>query len=71
MKKSQKLAVGFGAAAVLLGGAGAVAAANTIGGGPAPQGQALVTDQPGTGPETPGQVEVPEPGDTPDGPGQQ
>jgi hypothetical protein len=53
------------AAVVLLGVGGAVAAAQVFS-TPAPQGPAVITDQPGS----PGVVDVPEPGDTPDSPGE-
>jgi hypothetical protein len=69
LKKRQLLAGGFAAAAVLLGIGGAVAAAHPFGGAPAPQGPATI-DEPVNGSDTPGVPDLPEPGDTPDGPGQ-
>jgi hypothetical protein len=69
MKKRNIIAAAFGAAAVLLGIGGALAAANPIS-TPAPQGPAVIIDQPGNGPDLPGVVDAPEPGDTPDGPGE-
>jgi hypothetical protein len=67
MNKKIMIAAAF--AVFLLGVGGAVAAANPFG-APAPQGPAVITDQPGNGPDVPGVVDVPEPGDTPDGPGE-
>lgn len=64
MNKRQMVAGGFALAAVLLGDAGAVAAAHPIR-GPAPQGPAATSDQP----DTPGLPDLPEAGDTPDAPG--
>ncbi len=58
------IAAGFAAAALLLGGAGAVASATTIN-GPVLQ-SPVVTDTPSNGPDTPGVPDTPEPGDTPD-----
>jgi hypothetical protein len=69
MKKRHIIAAAFGAAAVLLGIGGTLASANPIG-TPAPQGPAVIIDQPGNGPDLPGVVDAPEPGDTPDGPGE-
>jgi hypothetical protein len=69
MKKRHMIAAAFGAAAVLLGVGGALAVANPFS-TPAPQGPAVLTDQPGNGPDLPGVVDVPEPGDTADGPGE-
>jgi hypothetical protein len=66
MNKKPMIATVF---AVLLGVGGAVAAANPFS-TPPPQGPAVITDQPGNGPDQPGVVDVPEPGDTPDGPGE-
>jgi hypothetical protein len=64
MKTRQRVAVGVAAAVVLLGGAGTIAAAHTFSGPPA-QGPAL-TNEPANGPDTPGVVDPPEPGDAPD-----
>jgi hypothetical protein len=69
MKKRHMIAAAFGAAAVLLGVGGALAVANPFS-APAPQGPAVLTDQPGNGPDLRGVVDVPEPGDTADGPGE-
>jgi hypothetical protein len=65
MTTHKKVACGLAAAAILLGAAGSVAAAHTLG-GPAVQGPAVV---PADHPDSPGVVDTPEPGDTPDGPG--
>jgi hypothetical protein len=63
MPKRRTLAAAIAAATLLLGGAGAVAYANTMS-VPPPQGPAAATN----GPDVPGQPDLPEPGDTPDGP---
>jgi hypothetical protein len=65
MKRRNVIAATVAAAVVLLGVGGAVAAAHPFS-TPAPQGPAVITDQPGST----GVVDVPEPGDTPDGPGE-
>ena len=81
MHKRQLIVMGIAAGAILLGGAGEVAAASTMSGhipqGPTP---ADVPDVPGVpdtpepgdapdvadAPDVPGQPDLPEPGDTPD-----
>jgi hypothetical protein len=55
----------FAATAILLGGAGAIAAANPSL-GPAPQAPGV--QGPTDAPDVPGQPDLPEPGDTPDAP---
>jgi hypothetical protein len=64
VKQRHKIAAAFAGAALLLGAAGAVAAAHPIQ-TQRPQTPA-VTDQPNDGPNTPGMPDLPEPGDTPD-----
>jgi hypothetical protein len=65
MNQRKLIAGAFAAAAVALGVGGAVAAAHPVGGA-AVQGPAVA---PANQPDTPGVVDTPEPGDTPDGPG--
>jgi hypothetical protein len=68
MSKRQMIAITFAAAAVLPGGAGAVAADNRIA-ALAPHGPAVVNDEPATGPGAPDATDLPQPGDAPDGSG--
>jgi hypothetical protein len=63
--KRKMIAAASAAAVVLLRVGGAVASTQVFS-TPAPRGPAVITDQPGS----PGVVDVPEPGDTPDGPGE-
>jgi hypothetical protein len=62
MTKRHKIAVVFAGALVLLGGAGALAAANPIAG---PSTHERVVP-PANGSDTPSSPDLPEPGDTPD-----
>ena len=73
-----KFAAAFAAAAVMLGIGGGIAAAQSVGSA-APQapavqgpenGPAVDLPEPGDVPDTPGQPDLPEPGDVPDAPGQ-
>jgi hypothetical protein len=66
MKRFTKIACASVAAAVLLASAGAVAVADSAG-GPVSHGPAVV---PADQPDVPGAIDTPEPGDTPDGPGE-
>jgi hypothetical protein len=67
MDRRRRVAIAFAAAAVLLGGAGAVAAANPI---EAPADHApTVTNGPGIAPSVPEAPDPPGRGDTPDGAG--
>jgi hypothetical protein len=68
MNKRQMIAIAFAAAAALLGGAGAVAAANPIV-APAPQRPAVANDEPATGPGAPDAADLPQPGEAPEGAG--
>jgi hypothetical protein len=63
MNSRQKVGAGIAAAAVLLAVGGGIAAAQS-GSAPAPHSPVV------NGPDVPGQPDLPEPGDTPDGPGQ-
>jgi hypothetical protein len=60
MQKRRMIAAGIATAALLLGGAGAIAAANTMNGPP------LQGPTPTDEPDVPGQPDIAEPGDTPD-----
>jgi hypothetical protein len=64
MQKRHTMVAGLAAAALFLGGAGAVAAAQPST-GPALQAPVIVQG-PGNGPDVPGMPDTPEPGDTPD-----
>lgn len=73
-----KFAAAFAVAAVMLGIGGGIAAAQSVGSA-APQapavqgpenGPAVDLPEPGDVPDTPGQPDLPEPGDVPDAPGQ-
>ena len=64
MTHRHRIAAVFAGAAVLLGAAGAVAAAHPLHNPPAQT--PAVTDQPNSGPDTPGVPDLPEPGDAPD-----
>ncbi len=63
MSKRFKIAVGCAGTAVLLGVGGGIAVALPTG-APVPQAPAV------NGPDIPGQPDLPEPGDVPDGPGE-
>lgn len=76
MKAHRKTVAGFAAAVAMVAIGGGIAAAHAIGSassvvpfvqGPAP---AIATPAPNNGPDIPGQPDLPEAGDMPDGPGQ-
>jgi hypothetical protein len=70
MSPRQKVGIAFAIAAVMTGIGGGIAAAHSMS-APAPQGPALnaPANDPVDPPDAPGQPDLPEPGDVPDGPG--
>jgi hypothetical protein len=67
MQKRHMAAAGFATAALVFGGASAIAVANPLTGPPLPQ-RPTTTQTPSNGPDVPGVPDLPEPGDTPDAP---